>query len=169
MAGSDHYFHTWCLYVRPSFQKQYKFQVRRVIANIGSVSLAEGIIDDIFVVMPLNTFNNMITNLFSSTLSLSPAESQNFGSGISLRELNSANSDGDLLRVSSALSLWISGSSTVALTNAGSFRDFGKELYIPRSSCAERDGLLGEERLFFQRKIATCSSNTFNIAQSHAL
>ena len=50
-AGSDHYLHTWCLYVCrsvPTFQnpaKQNKFHVRVVTATGGTVGLAEWIID----------------------------------------------------------------------------------------------------------------------------
>ena len=50
MAGSDHYFRTWCLSVRPSSlfkisKKQNNFQVRIVIATGGIVGLADWIID----------------------------------------------------------------------------------------------------------------------------
>ena len=55
MAGSDHYFRTWCLSFLPSvptFQnlaKQTNSQVRIVIATGGTVGLAEWIIDVIHV------------------------------------------------------------------------------------------------------------------------
>ena len=48
MVGIDHYFHTWWLNIRPHFPKsrikQNKFQVK-----VGTVGLAEGIIDDTHV------------------------------------------------------------------------------------------------------------------------
>ena len=55
MAGSDHFFRTWCLSVLtsvPTFQnfaKRNNFQVRIVIATGGTVGLAEWIIDDSYV------------------------------------------------------------------------------------------------------------------------
>ena len=51
-ADSDHFFNTWCVYVRPSFSKSCKlnkFQVGIVIATCWNVGLAEWIIDDTHV------------------------------------------------------------------------------------------------------------------------
>ena len=59
-ASSDHYFRTWCLYFRPSVRpyvrphfskwlKQKNLPVRIVIATVGTVGLAEWIIDDTHV------------------------------------------------------------------------------------------------------------------------
>ena len=57
-AVSDHYFNKWCLF---QSRKQNKFQVRLVIANAGTVSLAEGFIYDtrvLYTSFPYRLKNN---------------------------------------------------------------------------------------------------------------
>ena len=67
-AGSDHYFHTWCLFVRPyirpfHFSKSRKtknFQVRIVIIIGGIVGLAKCIIDGTHVLYYLDYKDNSL-------------------------------------------------------------------------------------------------------------
>ena len=58
-VSCDHYYHTWCPYLRPvtnlqNLAKQNKFHVRIVIVIDGTVGLAEGIIDGTNVLYPLS-------------------------------------------------------------------------------------------------------------------